>query len=81
MKKFAAAFAFMFLFQVAHAAEPLVLSDQQLDKVTAGLITGVDFTRIFTANTRGLFVTVTSVDTQTGQVSVRRFGRTFIFSR
>jgi hypothetical protein len=59
------------------SAQPLALSDQQLDAVTAGgIILGVDFARVQNGE-RGLFVTVTKFDPMTGEVSIDSFGRSF----
>jgi hypothetical protein len=61
----------------AAAAEPLALSDQQLDTVTGGAIVAADFERIVENGVRGLVVTLTLLDEITGEVSTRTFGGSF----
>jgi hypothetical protein len=60
----------------AASAAPLSLSDQQLDTVTAGrVIVGANFERVFQNGEPGLLVTLTEIDTKTGEVTTRTFGR------
>jgi hypothetical protein len=62
----------------AASAEPLLLSDQQLDTVTGGgLILAADFQRIIRNGERGFSVTVLEFDEATGQFSTRTFERIF----
>jgi hypothetical protein len=59
------------------SAEPLRLSDRQLDTVSAGVIVAADFQRVVENGAPGFVVTLTDFDTKTGQISTRMFGRTF----
>jgi hypothetical protein len=61
----------------AASAEPLTLSDQQLDTVSGGVIVAANFERIVQNGAPGFVVTLTDLDEKTGQVSTRMFGRTF----
>jgi hypothetical protein len=59
----------------AASANPVLLSDQQLDSVTGGVIVAVDFARIAENGVRGFVVTLTELDTRTGELTTRTFGR------
>lgn len=62
----------------AASAQPLALSDQQLDTVTGGrVIVFADFERVQNGE-RGLFVTLTKFDPVTGEISTEMFGRSFV---
>ena len=62
----------------AASANPLPLSDQQLDTVTGGLIVAADFQRVVENGVvRGLVVTLADLDLETGQVSTRTFVGSF----
>ena len=61
----------------AASAQPLPLSDHQLDAVTGGVILGATFQRIAENGLRGFVVTLTELDTKTGKLSTRTFGRSF----
>jgi hypothetical protein len=60
----------------AASAEPLSLSDQQLDTITGGVIVGATFERVMQNGQRGFLVTLIDLDPDTGEVSTRQFGRT-----
>lgn len=60
----------------AASAEPLSLSDQQLDTITGGVIVGADFERVIQNGQRAFVVTLIDFDPDTGEVSTRQFGRT-----
>ena len=61
----------------AASAEPLPLSDQQLDTVTGGqVIVAANFERIVQNGERGFLVTLLEFDPATGEFSTRSFDRT-----
>jgi hypothetical protein len=61
----------------AASAKPLLLSDQQLDTVTSGRVTAIEFQRVVQNGTLGFFAIVTEIDEITGQPETRTFGGSF----
>jgi hypothetical protein len=61
----------------AASANPLPLSDQQLDTVIGGFIVGATFERIAENGVRGFVLTLTEGDENTGDLTTRTIERSF----
>jgi hypothetical protein len=61
----------------AASANPLPLSDQQLDTVIGGVIVGATFERIAENGVRGFVLTLTELDENTGDLPTRTTERSF----
>jgi hypothetical protein len=61
----------------AASANPLPLSDQQLDTVIAGVIVGGTFERIAENGVLGFILTLRELDETTGAVTLRTIERSF----
>jgi hypothetical protein len=61
----------------AASANPLPLSDQQLDTVIGGVTVGATFERIAENGVRGFVLTLTELDENTGDLTTRTIERSF----
>jgi hypothetical protein len=61
----------------AASANPLPLSDQQLDTVIGGIIVGATLERVAENGARGFLLTLTELDENTGDLTTRTIERSF----